>query len=158
MATKFFTAIANMEIEGRNNIYSFFFQSRKQYVYTDEEWMFREYDELAGMLDHTQGDQYTHCIHYKVTTVDGLDFCWVPSIYTSIEDLRTPEEQDPRVWIENVVVDQPRDHIKLYEELTGKDLVKMRTPGHNGYELWKRSLAEREKNNGKKYGDTIPKE
>ena len=72
--------------------------------------------------------------------------------------MRTEEEQDWRAWQENIVSDQPRDHIEVYKNLTGIDIEKRRTPGHNGYELWKRSLTERYKNNGKTYGSTIPKE
>ena len=153
----FFTAIADIELEGVNGIYDFFIQNRFQYVYTDSEWRFIESDNKEGVLKN-DGFGYTHCLHYKCISTDGNDFCWVPSIYTSIEKLRTEEEQDWRKWEENIIVDQPRDHIKTYKNLTGIDLEKRRIPGHNGYELWKRSLTERFKNNGKQYGETVPKE
>ena len=152
----FFTAIAYMHIKGENNVAEFWFQNRYQYVYTEQEWRYRESDDDGGLKP--DGDGNTHCWHYKVEDVNGLDHCWVPQIYTALEELRTIEEQSWRAWEENVIVDQPRDHIKVYKNLTGIDLAKRRVPGHNGYELWERSKTERFKNNGKQYGETIPKE
>ena len=153
---KFFTAIAYFDIDGENGVSQFFFQNRWQYVYTEEKWMYIKSDEVDGLVPNGLG--YVNCIHYKVEGTDGLDYCWVPSIYTSIEELRPITEQDWRRWQEDTISDQPRDHIKTYKNLTGIDLEKRRRPGYNGYEYWLRSLKERYKNNGKQYGETIPKE
>jgi len=151
----FFTAIAYLEIKGENDISIFYFQNRWQYVYTDTKWMYIQSDDIDGLVPN--GLNYVNCLHYKVEGTDGEDYCWVPSIYTSIEELRPIEEQDWRAWQENVISDQPKDHIKTYKNLTGIDLEKRRIPGHNGYEFYKKALTERYKNNGKQYGETIPK-
>ena len=99
-------------------------------------------------------------MHYKVVSDDELDYCWIPSTHAVVEGyLRTKEQQDYREWIENIVVDQPRNWTKVYKETTGFDIEKFnKSVAHNGYDYWLESLEKRKENNGKIYGKTIPKE
>lgn len=152
------TMTAPLEINGENNIYTFYLEYMHQYEFTDSEVRYRKADDVGGLLE-TGGDPRTHVLHYKITSTDGLDYCWVPSIYTAIENrLRTPEEQDRRLYNENIISDQPRDWRSVYKKITGIDMNEVnKDESHNGYELYKEYLRDRLKNNGKVYGTTIPK-
>jgi len=151
------TMTTSLEIDGENDIYRFYLLYMHQYQFTEQQMRYRYIDDKDGL--ETGGDTRTHVLHYKVVSTDELDYCWIPSIYVAIENkLRTPEQQDRFLYNENIVVDQPRDHVKTYKEITGIDLDKFnRQEMHNGYELYKTYLRERYKNNGRVYGRTIPK-
>lgn len=152
------TMTADLELKGENNLYMFYLRYMHQYEFTDSEVRFRKSDEIGGLLE-TGGDPRTHILHYKLTSTDGLDYCWIPSIYTAIENrLRTPEEQDRRLYNENIVSDQPRNWRSVYKKITGIDITQVnKEESHNGYEYYKEYLRDRYKNNGKVYGTTIPK-
>jgi hypothetical protein len=150
------TMTTSLEIDGENNIYRFYLLYMHQYQFTDQMMRYRKVDDVGdGGLD-TGGDPRPYVLHYKVVADDGLDYCWIPSIYTAIENkLRTPEQQDSYLRNMNRVSDQPRDVVKAYKDITGKDLDKFnRQEMHNGFELYKRYLKEMHKNNGKIYGKT----
>lgn len=148
------TMLCNLELDGENKLYSFYLQYMHQYQFTESEMRFRYSDELDGL--DPNGSNKTHIIHYKVTSTDGLDYCWIPSIYCSIENkLRTPEEQDRYKWLMNIASDQPRDHVGEYKKITGQDLSKYnKAVVHNGYALYEEYLRDKLKNNGKVYGQT----
>lgn len=154
--SKIVTIVANATIDGENDIYTFYFLPYRQYTFTEEEVRFRSIDEQI-YLDVT-GQPNTHVNHFKITSTDGLDYCWLSSDYAVVENkLRTAEQQDRRLWEENIVVDQPRDFKKVYKDISGKDLNDTYI-AHNGYSLWEEAQKNRLKNNGKTYGQTIPKE
>ena len=151
------TIIAELILVGENEIYEFYLNPYKQYTFVAEENRYRSAEDIAGL--DTGGINKTHVLHYKVVSDDGLDYCWIPAPYVALENyLRTPEQQDKRVYQEEVIVDQPRDHVAVYKDITGQDLaVYNKAVVHNGFEFYKKALRERHKNNGKVYGRTIPK-
>lgn len=151
------TMTANLEIDGENKVYRFYLQYMHQYEFTDSETRYRYSDDIDGL--NTDGKPQTHVLHYKVESTDGLDYCWIPYMYTAIENrLRTPEEQDRRLYNENIAADQPRDHVQAYKDATGLDLDNFnRQEMHNGYSYYEKYLKEMHKNDGKVYGQTEPR-
>lgn len=150
------TVVAKARVDGENGIYEFYFNPYKQYEFTAEEIRFRAIDETI-YLDVT-GQEKTHVNHFKIESSDGLDYCWLSSDYAVVENkLRTAEEQDRRLWEENIVVDQPRDFKQVYLDITGQDLND-KYVAMDGYSLYQEALRTRHKNDGKTYEKRIPKE
>ncbi len=153
--SKVVTITADTIVDGELGVYTFYFYPYRQYVFVDSEIRFRFVDQ-KGYLDVT-GQRKTYVMHYKVMADDALDYCWLSSDYAVVENkLRTAEQQDRRLWEENIVVDQPRDFKQVYKDLSGQDLNDKHI-SMNGYSMWKEAKRNRLRHNGKKYGETIPK-
>ncbi len=153
---KIVTIVGNVKVEGENGIYLFYFNPYRQYTFTDQEVRYRVVDEQ--ILLALTGQIKTHVNHFKITSDDGLDFCWLSSDYAIIENkLRTEEEQDRDKWIENIAVDQPRDYKRLYKDLTGIDLNN-KSIASNGNAVYQQYLETRYDKKGKSYGETGPKD
>ncbi len=149
------TIIADAQLDGENGLYKFYFSPYNQYEFTNEEVRFRSIDETI-YLDVT-GQEKIHVNHFKIESSDGLDYCWLSSDYAVVENkLRTAEQQDRRLWEENIVVDQPRDIKQVYKDISGQDLND-KYISMNGYSMWEEAKRNRLRHNGKKYGETIPK-
>lgn len=112
MANNVITIIHDIDIEGENGVYSFYFLRYRQYTFVDTAIMYREHDDFDGL--EAGGVRDTHIVHYKVVSDDAKDYFWVPSNYTARENfIRTKEQQDlflerekdnvhPRKWREVV--------------------------------------------------------
>lgn len=150
------TSNVYLEIPGENGIHTFYFRRLRQYIITGREVRKRFIDSQENVMN-MGGDERTHVEHYKIESEDGTDYCWFPAIYGAIEGkVRTPEEQDYRIYRERVVVDQPRDWKKAYKELTGREIK--RFVSYNGAALEKEAELNRLKNNGKVYGKSEPRD